>query len=120
MLRSSRFLHGHEPVEPGMPDIDWYDERGARLSQEDWQNVDGRALIMYLAEPLGDGRSRVMALMLNASDIVLHFNLMEHAQWHVLADSAAPELDETVLDGRVYTVQDHSAVIATGILEPPA
>lgn len=120
MLRSSRFLHGHEPVEPGMPDIDWYDERGARLSQEDWQNVDGRALIMYLAEPLGDGRSRVMALMLNASDIVLHFKLMEHAQWHVLADSAAPELDETVLDGRVYTVQDHSAAIATGILEPPA
>jgi hypothetical protein len=51
---------------------------------------------------------------------VLHFNLMEHAHWHVLADSAAPELDETVLDGRVYTVQDHSAAIATGILEPPA
>jgi len=117
MLRSSRFLHGREHVEPGLPDIDWYDERGTRLSQEDWQNVEGRALIMYLAEPLGDGRSCLTALMLNASDIVLHFNLLEHARWRVLADSAAPEMEETVLEGRVYTVQDRCAVFAAGILE---
>jgi glycogen operon protein len=118
MLRAQRFPHGREEVEPGIPDIDWYDERGTKLSQEDWQNVEGRALIMYLAEPLGDGRSCVTALMLNASNIVLDFHLLAQVRWRVLADCAAPDAEEKMVEGRIYTLQDHCAVFAAGILEP--
>ena len=117
VLRASRFPHGREEVQPGVPDIDWRDERGVRLSAEDWQNPKGRALIMYLSERAGSGNARILALIHNSSVIALEFKLLEHVRWRVLADSAAPGKHETLVAGNTYLLKEHAAALAIGLME---
>src|SRR6185312_3162010 len=38
IFRVRHFLHGNAEIAPGVLDIDWLDERGQRLSPEDWSN----------------------------------------------------------------------------------
>jgi len=115
VLDPRRFLHGREVIMPGLVDIDWYDERGVQLAPEDWQNTEGRALIMYLAERAKPESARAAAVLLNASDVALRFNLLKTLDWRVLADSALPEQGETVVSEGVYTLKDHAAALATGV-----
>jgi glycogen operon protein len=115
MLRAGHFLHGRNHIGPGLLDIDWYDERNQKLSPEDWQNHEGRALIMYLAEPFGNGRARVTALVLNASPVALNFKLRENMRWRILVDSAKPEAEETIPENGVYTLESHAAAVGVGL-----
>jgi len=116
-LRAPRYLHGQNHIGPGLLDIDWHDERNQRLSEQDWQNPAGRALIMYLAEPFGNGRARVTALLLNGSDITLPFKLLDNLRWRILADSANPETEETISEDGLYTLESHAAALAVGLAQ---
>ncbi|HEX4078820.1 MAG TPA: glycogen debranching protein GlgX [Rhizomicrobium sp.] len=109
-----RFLHGRERVFPGIADIEWFDERGVRLSDADWSNVEGRALILYLSKP--GNPAQVRALAMNASGIALDFHLLEKVRWRMLLDSAAPERDEMALDRPLYHIEPHAAVIFEGLV----
>jgi isoamylase len=115
-LRSSRFLHGKNQIGNGLLDIDWRDERNQRLSEQDWQNPEGRALIMYLAEPFRDGGARVTALLLNGSGVTLPFKLLDNLRWRILADSANPEAEETIFEDEVYTLESRAAAFAVGLM----
>ncbi|WP_296719860.1 glycogen debranching protein GlgX [Erythrobacter sp.] len=104
VLRSATFLHGNEEAAQDLPDIDWWDERGMRLAPEDWDNGEGRALLMRRAERCEDGTITTVSLLLNASDEALTFNLPPpDVPRRLLIDSAHPEAEEQdgILDSYV-------------------
>ena len=114
--RPPAFLHGSEAIIPGIRDIDWFDERGMRLADEDWRNVEGRALILYLSRPANHGRAQVSALTMNASQEPLDYHLLENVRWRVLLDGAAPEREEFALDQPLHRIEPHAAVLFEGEL----
>ena len=67
LLREMRFLHGDKEVLPGLYDVGWFDERGAALTTDAWQDPEGRALTLRRAGPGLDGKIDVMLIMMNAS-----------------------------------------------------
>jgi isoamylase len=112
LLRSRRYLYGEE-VAPGLPDIDWWDERGMRLDQSDWDNAEGRALIMRLAEKREDGAIDVVCLILNSSPDPLVFNLPPPGGVRrLLIDSAHPEIEEHEIGESYYVFNQAAAIIA--------
>jgi glycogen operon protein len=116
VFRPPHFLHGQKRIEPEVSDIDWFDERGARLSQEDWQNSEGRALVLSLAATKSDGAERAAVLM-NASDSPLEFHLPGESEWRLLIDSADPELLPQLLTSKSYRLLDRGAAIFITSLE---
>jgi glycogen operon protein len=94
VLRSGVFLHGQEEAAEGLPDIDWWDERGVHLAPEDWDNGEGRALLMRRAERREDGSLEAVSLLLNASEEALSFKLPPpQVPRRLLIDSAHPEAE---------------------------
>src|ERR1700761_2157652 len=65
-LRADRYL-GDGDVVPGVSALSWWDDRGLPLAPEDWDNTEGRALVLQRAARLADGSAEVTALMMNAS-----------------------------------------------------
>ena len=119
ILRNEQFLYGQAEVAPGILDVDWFDERGLRLSPEDWDNASGRALNMRRAHRCEDGHVEVVSLLLNASDTRLLFNLpapVTHGR--VLVDTSDSRIRERPTDGRIL-VANHSAVLLVADLAGP-
>ena len=108
------FLHGSEQIVPGIADIDWFDERGMRLSDEDWRNVEGRALILYLSRRAGESRAVVSAFAMNASHEPLDFHLLGNVRWRLLLDAAAPEREEYALEQPLCRIEARAAVLLEG------
>ncbi|PSJ39070.1 glycogen debranching enzyme GlgX [Sphingomonas deserti] len=116
LIRSGRFLYGQEEVADGVPDIDWFDESGNRLSPEDWQNPEGRALVMRRARRTDDGGIETVDLLVNGSHVPLSFTLAGPAlQRRLMVDSADPTGAERDLgDGEAIEVADRGAVVVVG------
>ena len=74
LLRSNNFLHGGATSDD-VDDLEWWDERGQSLSDDDWNNPEGRALVMRRARRLEDGGVEAVTLLLNASGDMLTFHL---------------------------------------------
>ncbi len=64
-LRSPRFLSG-EDIAPGFKSLDWLDECGKALTEEDWANGEARAVIMRRAKKNAGGKIEIVSLLLNA------------------------------------------------------
>lgn len=113
VLRSPTFLYGQETAEGGVNDIEWWDERGEQLSPEDWQNPDGRALMMRRSARTGTGEIEAVSLLLNASGDPVTFTLPPpDVKRVVLIDSAKPEQGEIEIDNS-YEVAPQGAVLVT-------
>ncbi|HEX4160384.1 MAG TPA: glycogen debranching protein GlgX [Rhizomicrobium sp.] len=112
--RPKAFLHGRKQIAPGLVDIEWFDERGTRLSEQDWQNPEGRALILYLADGTNDGPAHITGLAMNASGNPLDYHLLENVRWRLLLDSGMPEREEMVLDQPLYHIDPHGAALFAG------
>lgn len=112
MLRASNFLYGQDSPGHGINDIEWWDERGETLSPDDWNNPEGRALMMGRAMRLEDGTVETLALLINAGPDPVHFTLPAPlgTEGSVLIDSAQPELENAPTDG-AYEVAAHGAVL---------
>ncbi len=111
LLHSRRYLYGQD-VAQNLPDIDWWDERGMPLAQEDWENVHGRALVMRLARKMKDGRLRIIALLMNGSPENLVFNLPSpSARRRLLIDSAHPHLEEHDVGDSYWLLTGAAALI---------
>ncbi len=115
-LRAPAFLHGQDSPAEGVQDLQWFDERGHPLSPDDWNNPEGRALVMRRALRTEDGRVETVTLLLNGSADALPFHLPEpQGERTVLIDSARPEQGEvTIADS--YEVGPQSAVLVTRIV----
>ncbi|MGH6876056.1 MAG: glycogen debranching protein GlgX [Rhizomicrobium sp.] len=114
LFRPRAFLHGAKQISPGIADMEWLDERAMRLSDADWSNGEGRALVLYLSRTAANGHARVSALAMNASGDALEFHLIAKVRWRMLLDSAAPRRDETALDQPLYRIEPHAAVMFEG------
>lgn len=110
VFRPRSFLHGQDQIAPGVPDMDWLDERGARLSPEDWGNDQGRALAMALASN-GDGAAEFALLLMNAAGNALEFALPSGFNWRLLIDSAEPNKMPHEIVEKSYRLQDRAAAI---------
>jgi glycogen operon protein len=120
LLRDTRFLRGDVEVLPGIKDVEWFDERGAPLTDEAWQDREARALTQRRAGPDGEGAIHVLLLMHNGSNQSLAFALPAPAlEWNVLADSTAPDAPAHKLEGERLEIGAHGFVLLAA-QAPPA
>lgn len=115
-LHSGKFLFGEE-ISPGLRDLDWEDERGQTLSEDDWSNGEGRALVMRRTFRTKDGKIEILSLLLNGSGDAIDFALNPDWKWELLADSAEPEKEHETVEGDIYRVIDRSAVLLRTVLD---
>jgi glycogen operon protein len=119
ILASRYFLHGDKDIAPGLHDIDWFDERGQTMSEDDWRNPEGRALALRRVGRRPDGALEAVALLLNGSGVALEFTLPGSYAWRVLIDSADGSVYAKPAHDAPYTVAGHAAAIAVATLPPP-
>lgn len=127
-LRCNRFLSGIDEAKDKdtkgvagyIAELAWWDERGVELSHEDWENSEGRVLILRRAEKTAQGRVELTALMLNANNEALSFKLPGPFNWRILIDSGNPHMDEHVLEGSTYQLEGRAAAILAADLDTPA
>ncbi|WP_233150751.1 glycogen debranching protein GlgX [Sphingomonas mollis] len=113
MLRAASFLYGQDDAGHGINDIEWWDERGEQLSGDDWNNPEGRALLMRRAIKLDSGEIEAVSLLLNASDDPITFHVPSpQADRTVLIDSAKPDQGETAMTDE-YELGAHGAALVT-------
>ena len=111
VLRATSFLYGDSVEEDALDDIEWWDERGEELSAADWDNPEGRALLMRRSERTGNGDVQAVSLLLNASGDMIAFKLPPpHTERMVLIDSYRPDQGPTRIEDE-YQVGPQSAVI---------
>jgi glycogen operon protein len=114
VVRAGDFLHGGVEVEPGMLDIDWFDESGEHLSDEDWQNASAKALVMRRVHRREDGEVEAVTMLMNASSETMTFHFPPPQLERLLVlDSADPTAEERSVEGSVE-VQAHSVVLVVG------
>ncbi|KGF69186.1 glycogen debranching protein [Hoeflea sp. BAL378] len=114
LIRANRFLHGEVEVAPGILDIDWFDERGEHLSEEDWNNAEGRALVMRRCRRKPDGSIETVTLLMNSSGDTLTFRLPPPDLHRTLViDSADPEAAEAEV-GAEIEVRDRAVLLVVG------
>jgi glycogen operon protein len=118
VLTLPRYLYGSNEILRGLPEIDWFDERGERLSDEDWGNVHARAFVLRRASLRSDGGADVLAFMMNAWRRPLHFQLPGPFRWRLLLDTADVTAPPRELSSKPYTVQDRAAVLIAAVAEP--
>jgi len=98
-LREDRFLTGRADRAP-LPDVEWRRVDGGPMSPQDWEDHAGAALQMVLTSPLdGGGSIDRVAVLINRGEAPLAARLPEPRggfRWRVLADSRAPERNETL------------------------
>ena len=109
-LRFTKFM-GAEEVAPGIAQLTWWDERGVQLSPEDWDNKEGRILIMRRACRKENGTIEITALMMNASGEKITFKLPGEFPWQLLFDTTDPAILPRALEAQTYEVQDRTAVL---------
>ncbi|GGC25841.1 glycogen operon protein GlgX homolog [Novosphingobium marinum] len=114
LMRANSFLHGQEEVAPGVLDIDWFDERGVNLSEADWHNAEGRALMMRRVRRMDDGTLQSVLLVMNASHTSLTFRMPPpDLERHLIVDSSDPRAPERPI-GDSIEVPDRAAMIIVG------
>jgi glycogen operon protein len=119
LVRASHFLHGEVEVAPGILDIDWFDERAEHLTSDDWNNAEGKALMMRRVRRLPDGRLEAVALLMNGAPVPLTFKLPTPGLVRRLViDSADPTAEEREI-GDTIEVQDRACAIVVGTEPEP-
>nr|WP_317892588.1 glycogen debranching protein GlgX [uncultured Sphingomonas sp.] len=123
LLRAPSFLHAEKLPGTDINDLEWWDEQGQPLSPDDWNNPEGRALVMRRARQLEEGRIEGMTLLLNASGDAITFTLpAPDVPRTVLVDSARPDEDAFEI-GNEYELGPQSAALirwVADIAEPEA
>ncbi len=110
VLRAGAFLYGAAMPGTDINDLEWWDERGQSLSDEDWSNPEGRALVMRRARRI-DRRIEAVSLLLNASGDTLTFSLpAPDVDRTLLIDSNRPDDDEQIV-GNSYELGPQSAAL---------
>ena len=111
--------HRSVVASPDLHPIEWLDERNQRLSEGDWDNREGRALVARFSGLRPDGKIEVLALLMNASDRELDFKLPDSVQWLVLLDTADTNKAMFEVENGSYRVRDRAAVLINGVAEEP-
>jgi glycogen operon protein len=123
-LRCSYFQHGAlEPV-PQVRDIEWFDEGGDTMRQDDWHDWNGRLLCLRRALRHRDGRVEISLVLINNTPLVQTFQLPQpQFQWCLLLDSAEVqstdrEVNRTTIEVAGQSLQLLITSIAAPAVEP--
>ena len=112
MLRHAEFLHGRSNPIADVADIAWFDESGAIISAEAWNDISQRTLILRRSMRIPEGKVTILSLLLNADDKSADFRLPPpHAATRLLLDSAEPDAGERPLTRHEIRVAAHSAIL---------
>ena len=112
VLRYPDFLHGRAHPAPGLADIAWFDQSGAAISVEAWNDIEQRTLILRRSMRVTGGNITILSLLLNPEDRPYDFRLPPpRLSSQVLLDSSVPEACERPLVADGVTVAAHSAVL---------
>src|SRR5262249_17338927 len=100
VFRHPEFLHGRAHPAPGIADIAWFDETGASISPEAWNDIDQGTLILRRATRVPGGIVTILTLLLNPGEVPGLFRLPPpHLVSRVLLDSAAPDAKQREIVG---------------------
>jgi glycogen operon protein len=114
VLRHPRFLHGAEHPAPGIADIAWFDQTGATIPAEAWNDVEQRTLILRRAMRISEGTVTILTLLLNPEATPQDFRLPPpEVTVRVLLDSAEPGAEGDPV-GHEVRVAAHSAMLLYG------
>jgi glycogen operon protein len=116
-LRCNHYM-GMDEVAPGITELSWWDERGVQLSPEDWNNADGRILILRRAEKRPDGTLEVTAMMMNADAADIEFKLPGQLPWDLLYDTADPARPAAKLETDHYKMEGRTVVLLAAEIVP--
>jgi isoamylase len=119
-LRSPYFQHGQLEPLPAVRDIEWFDENGDTLRQEDWGYWEGRLLCVRRALRLDDGRVELCLLLINNTDAVRAFELPEPLfQWILRVDSADLGVSDRPVEQPKLDVASQSVQLLTCVADAP-
>jgi isoamylase len=111
VLRHPRFLHGSEYPVAGIADIAWFDQRGATMTSEAWNDIEQRTLILRRAMRVPEGAATILTLLLNPMEQARQFRLPEpHVPSRILLHSATSEAGQREVRDHV-SVEAHSAML---------
>ncbi len=111
VLRHPRFLHGTEYPTAGVADIGWFDQRGATMPSDAWNDVEQRTLILRRAMRGHEGAATILTLLLNPTEQVRQFRLPEpRVPSRILLDTAVPEAGQREVRDHV-SVEAHAATL---------
>jgi len=112
-------MHGATEPLPGVKDIAWFDDQGAPIPPDVWNDSEQRTLILRRAMPDGDGKVTILSMLLNPTKEDRIFRLPPPALPSVVAlDSAAAQSGRAVAAEDAVAVAAHSVVLV--LAEPPA
>ena len=119
-LRSSYFQHGQLEPLPEVRDIEWFDENGDTLTQEDWQFWEARLLGSRRAVRLDDGRVELCVLLINNTEAARTFQLPEpHFSWTLRLDSAEPTVTDRAVTQSQLEVAARSVQLLSVVADAP-
>lgn len=117
-LKPAQHLHASE-VANGIRDLEWFDERGGTLSEEDWANGEGRALVMRRATRRDDGKIEIVAFLMNGSPVPLDYVLNHDWRWTLLFDTADPARESGPLENGSYNLKDRACALLSALVDAP-
>jgi len=117
-LRSNRYL-GQKEIAPGLEELSWWDERGVRLEQSDWDNVEGRILILRRAERHSQNIVRVTALVMNADSQAIQFKRPGDYPWSLVYDTSNLSHESRRLEGETFELQGRTVALLVAEFEAP-
>ncbi|HTW74066.1 MAG TPA: glycogen debranching protein GlgX, partial [Steroidobacteraceae bacterium] len=120
-LRSDYFQHGLVEPLPQVRDIEWFDENGDSMRQEDWGYWEGRLLCVRRALRLPDGRAELCLLLANNTGDAHRFQLPQPLfGWLLRVDTADPRVIDRPAQEPELEVAAHSVQLLTARTEAPA
>jgi isoamylase len=100
-------------------DIAWFDDQGAPIPPDAWNDSEQRTLILRRAMADGDGRVTILSLLLNPTGDERLFRLPPPALPSVVVlDTAFPEADNAVVAAGAVPLAARCAVLV--LAEQPA
>jgi glycogen operon protein len=114
-LRCDRYL-GTEELSAGLEELSWWDERGVQLAPEDWDNAEGRILILRRAERRQHGEVEITALMMNADSNQIIFQMPGAFEWQLHYDSFDPTIAPHPLTEDSYKMEGRTVALLTAMV----
>jgi isoamylase len=115
LLQAHYFQHAQIELAPGLRDVFWFDERGAELQPEDWNNPAAHLLGLRRAALDGAERLSAIILLMNSDSAAHEFELPEpYLDYVLLVDTQRPEQLDTPLKEPRVLVAAHSFVALAG------
>lgn len=107
-LNHPKFLYGRYELHPGIADIAWFDQHGAPIPPEAWNDPDERSLVLRRAAVSVDGTLICATMLMNPHPSDRVFTLPPPTPARLVLDTAHPDQSEKTVHGASLTVPAHS------------